>query len=102
MTPLGDSAFDALLATERAAYAGRVELRVAEIEAHLAAGCVDDARRAAHKLSGSAGTYGFPALSSAARDIEETLERGGRVDDSMLGRLREANADAKKSTERKL
>jgi HPt (histidine-containing phosphotransfer) domain-containing protein len=100
MTEARDSALAALLAAERAAYAGRTDLRVAEIEAHLEAGRVEEARRAAHKLSGSAGTYGFPSLSSAAREIEETLDRGDRVDPSMFRRLREAHAEAQQSAKR--
>jgi HPt (histidine-containing phosphotransfer) domain-containing protein len=100
MTEPRDSAFAALLAAERAAYAGRIDLRVAEIEAHLEAGHFEEARRAAHKLSGSAGTYGFPSLSNAAREIEETLDRGDRIDASILRRLHEARTEAQQSARR--
>jgi HPt (histidine-containing phosphotransfer) domain-containing protein len=99
MTDARDSAFAALLEAERAAYAGRLTLRVAEFEKYLEAGRVDDARRAAHKLSGSAGTYGFQSLSEVAREIEETLDQGRRVDALTLKRLREASADAGRSGE---
>jgi HPt (histidine-containing phosphotransfer) domain-containing protein len=100
MAELRDSAFDTLLAAERAAYAGRTRLRIAELEGHLGAGQLEEARRAAHRLRGSAGTYGFPALSEAARDIEEALGRGDSVDEPMLRRLREACPESAQPTER--
>jgi HPt (histidine-containing phosphotransfer) domain-containing protein len=83
-----DTALDALLLAERAAYAGRAKGHVAEIESCLSEGRIEDARRAAHKLSGSAGTYGFPALSDAAREIDDALARSNLVDAKLLDRLR--------------
>ncbi|MGA2447137.1 MAG: Hpt domain-containing protein [Polyangiaceae bacterium] len=90
MTELRDSPFEALLAAERAAYAERIHIRIAELEGYLEAGHVEEARRVAHRLAGSAGTYGFPALGGAAREIEVTLENGSPIDEPMLRRLREA------------
>lgn len=38
-----------------------------------------DAERAAHRLAGSAGTFGFPRASQAARELERILGGTGRV-----------------------
>jgi HPt (histidine-containing phosphotransfer) domain-containing protein len=87
-----DPTLDALLAAERAEYAKRSELRVAEIVTLLRAGDSSGARRGAHKLSGSAGTYGYPWLSKAARAIETALVRGEPVGQGLIDDLRSAGA----------
>jgi HPt (histidine-containing phosphotransfer) domain-containing protein len=46
--------------------------RVVEAQAHPAA--VPEARRAAHTLRGTAGSYGFAAVGEAAGRIEDALE----------------------------
>ena len=58
------------------------------IDAHAAAGRFDEARRALHKLAGSAGTFGLPRVSVAARAAEEFLEGcGPKPDRGELARL---------------
>jgi diguanylate cyclase (GGDEF)-like protein len=49
------------------------------------------ARRLAHSLRGSGATYGFPRITEAARDLEESGDRGlaARLD-ALLSALREA------------
>ncbi len=51
--------------------------KTAEIEKLVSASAWDEARRASHKLRGSAATYGFPALGDAAAAIEEALLAAG-------------------------
>jgi HPt (histidine-containing phosphotransfer) domain-containing protein len=62
---------DALLAAARAEYAARLPSKLAAIEELTARGAWDEARRAAHKLRGSAATYGFAALGDAAAVLEQ-------------------------------
>jgi HPt (histidine-containing phosphotransfer) domain-containing protein len=64
---------DALIASAHASYAARLPGKVAEIAAFAARGDWPEVRRAAHKLSGSAKTYGFGAVGTAARAIESIL-----------------------------
>jgi HPt (histidine-containing phosphotransfer) domain-containing protein len=64
---------EALLAVARAEFGSRLPAKVDEIASLVSEGAWEGARRAAHKLRGSAATYGFPALSAAAAAIEETL-----------------------------
>lgn len=64
---------EALLAVAREDFARRLPAKTDEIGRLVSAGAWEEARRAAHKLRGSAATYGFPALSVAAAAIEETL-----------------------------
>jgi HPt (histidine-containing phosphotransfer) domain-containing protein len=67
------SEVDALLAEARADYASRLPEKLASLEALAARGAWDEARRAAHKLRGSAATYGFVAIGEAAATLEELL-----------------------------
>ena len=69
------SEVDALLAQARADYAARLPAKVTAIEELVARAAWDEARRAAHKLRGSAATYGFAALGLAAGVLEERLAR---------------------------
>lgn len=74
---------------------GHVLARVDVIDATLAAaqaGALDDARRLegmheAHKLSGSAGTFGFAAATAMAREIEHALDVPGGPPVDALDRL---------------
>jgi HPt (histidine-containing phosphotransfer) domain-containing protein len=65
------SEVDALLAAARAEYASRLPSKLAAIEELAARGAWDEARRAAHKLRGSAATYGFAAVGDAAATLEK-------------------------------
>jgi HPt (histidine-containing phosphotransfer) domain-containing protein len=62
---------DALLATMRAEYAARLPAKLAAIEDLAGRGAWDEARRAAHKLRGSAATHGFVTLGEAAARLEQ-------------------------------
>jgi HPt (histidine-containing phosphotransfer) domain-containing protein len=62
---------DALLAAAREQYASRLPSKLAAIEELAARGDWEEARRAAHKLRGSAATYGFAAIGEAAAALEQ-------------------------------
>ena len=94
MTDASDPALEALLAEARAQFAGSLPAKTAELEGLLARSAWADARRAAHRLRGSCGTYGFPSLSAAAGAIEDhLLEAGGAPGDAVLARIRERLAE---------
>jgi CheY-like chemotaxis protein len=67
---------DALTAA-RAAFARSLPAKAAELEALVARGAWEDARRGAHKLRGSGATYGCVAVSEHAAAIEEVLLAAG-------------------------
>jgi HPt (histidine-containing phosphotransfer) domain-containing protein len=72
-----DPTVEQMLAEARAQFAASLPAKAAALQEHLARGAWEDARRAAHKLRGSAGTYGFAALSAAASEVEEALIAAG-------------------------
>ena len=74
--------FEDFLARQRADYGRALPARVAgarEAWQRAAASRSDDdyrtLEREAHSLAGSAGTFGFPAVGVAARDLEGAVER---------------------------
>lgn len=71
--PSRDPSIEAALAAVQAQFASALPAKAAHLEGLLARGEWDEARRAAHRLRGSAGTYGFSALGAAAGEIEELL-----------------------------
>jgi HPt (histidine-containing phosphotransfer) domain-containing protein len=71
---------DALLAAARERYASRLPSKLAAIEALAARGAWDEAGREAHKLRGSAATYGFVALGDAAAAVERLAAEAGSLD----------------------
>jgi HPt (histidine-containing phosphotransfer) domain-containing protein len=73
MRQAGDSSLEALLQAARAEFGRSLAEKMAELEAMIAQGEWQGARRAAHKLCGSAGIYGFGALGCAAAALEEIL-----------------------------
>ncbi len=74
----------------KAAFASRLPDKIQEIE-DAASGPLEGVLALAHKLAGSAGTYGFGALGNAARNLEvacqETLDQPGVPTDSDLKHL---------------
>lgn len=72
-----DPTVEQMLAEARAQFAASLPAKAAALEEHLARGSWEEARRAAHKLRGSAGTYGFVALGAAAAEVEEALIAAG-------------------------
>jgi HPt (histidine-containing phosphotransfer) domain-containing protein len=82
--PEARPSIDALLALARAEFAQRLPAKTAEIERLVSGSAWEEARRAAHKLRGSAATYGFPALSAAAAAIEDALLAAGGPPDAAV------------------
>jgi HPt (histidine-containing phosphotransfer) domain-containing protein len=73
----GDRSIDALLAAAGAEFAEALPAKVAALASLIAGGAWKDARRAAHKLRGSAATYGHAELGASAGAIEEVLLEDG-------------------------
>jgi HPt (histidine-containing phosphotransfer) domain-containing protein len=65
---------EALVAAAQAEYASRLPDKLAALRAFVGQRAWTDARRAAHKLRGSAGVYGFSAVGDAAGALEDLLE----------------------------
>jgi PAS domain S-box-containing protein len=59
-------------------FVGRLDERVCAMQAALGASQTEDLRRLAHQLKGTAGSYGYPSLTAAAKALE---------DDAKMGRL---------------
>ena len=78
------SEVDALLAAARAEYASRLPSKLAAIEELAARGAWDEARRAAHKLRGSAATYGFAAIGDAAAALEKLAVEATSIDPALV------------------
>jgi len=95
----GDPAIDALIAAARADFARGLVPKAAAIEALVGRGAWDDARRAAHKLRGSAGVYGFAAIGAAAAALDDVLCGADQTPDAtelayVHEKLRELRAEA--------
>jgi HPt (histidine-containing phosphotransfer) domain-containing protein len=69
----GGGSIDELLAAARAQYAATLPGKVAALEQIVRQAAWPEARRAAHKLRGSASTYDHVALGESAGAIEEVL-----------------------------
>lgn len=65
--------FETLLAAARADFASRLGDKVRELQDLFDRGAWSEARRAAHKLRGSAATYGFAKIGAAAAAMEDIL-----------------------------
>jgi HPt (histidine-containing phosphotransfer) domain-containing protein len=96
-----DPSVEQMLAEARLQFAASLPAKTAAIEEQLARGAWDEARRAAHKLRGSAGTYGFVALGTAAGEVEEALLATALAPDaSAAARIREKAGEARAEAER--
>jgi HPt (histidine-containing phosphotransfer) domain-containing protein len=71
-----------LLAAARAEFAVSLPAKASEVASLIARGSWQDARRAAHKLRGSASTYGFAALGVACAAIEDALLASSNAPDA--------------------
>jgi len=92
---------DALLAAARADYALRLPSKLAAIAELTARGAWEEARRAAHKLRGSAATYGFATIGDAAAALERLASEAPTLDPgSARGALDEALQRARIEVER--
>jgi HPt (histidine-containing phosphotransfer) domain-containing protein len=78
------SDIDEQLAAARAQYASRLPSKLDAIEQLAARGAWDDAQRAAHKLHGSAATYGFEAVGEAAAALEKLAAEAKSADPAMV------------------
>jgi HPt (histidine-containing phosphotransfer) domain-containing protein len=98
------SSIDALILAAQRQYADSLPAKVADLHAHVAGGAWEEARRAAHKLRGSASTYGFAALGAAAGAIEEALLLDAYPGDEARARIAahlvEARAEAERAAAR--
>jgi HPt (histidine-containing phosphotransfer) domain-containing protein len=84
-----DPSIDAALAAMRAQFAAALPEKAAHVDGLLAGAAWGDARRAAHRLRGSAGTHGFAQFGAVAAAIEELLlAEPGEPCDETRGRLR--------------
>jgi HPt (histidine-containing phosphotransfer) domain-containing protein len=80
-----DPSFEAELAALRAEYAAVLPARLEELEQALGALARSPeqrlvAARLAHRLAGTAGSYGFAAVSAVCRELELTLELAQPLD----------------------
>jgi HPt (histidine-containing phosphotransfer) domain-containing protein len=89
------SSIDALLAAAHSEFAAGLPAKVEAIEGFVAVGAWADARRAAHKLRGSAATYGFAALAACAAAIEEALLDASQPNDGARARIGEHLVEAR-------
>jgi HPt (histidine-containing phosphotransfer) domain-containing protein len=91
---------DEMLAAARAEYAGRLVARVRDLDALAEKGAWSELRVLAHKLRGSAATYGFAALGALAASIEEVLIASGCAPDvAAVARIGEALAAARREAD---
>jgi HPt (histidine-containing phosphotransfer) domain-containing protein len=60
----------------RGRFVARSCVERAQLETALAAADLIEVRRIAHSLSGAGGTFGFPAISQAAGDLEAAVDGG--------------------------
>jgi HPt (histidine-containing phosphotransfer) domain-containing protein len=89
------TSIDALLAAAHSDFAASLPGKVEVIEGFVAGGAWAEARRAAHKLRGSAATYGFVALSACAAAIEEALLEASVPGDEVRARVAERLVEAR-------
>ena len=54
-------------------FVGSLGGRIAAMQAALAGGDDEELRRLAHRLKGEGGSFGYPALTDAARRLEEAV-----------------------------
>src|SRR5260221_473676 len=72
----GDPGIAALLGAARADFTRSLPAKVAAVEEHLASGAFADAKRAAHKLRGSSGMFGYARLGEIAGEIDDLMNDG--------------------------
>lgn len=74
--PAGEPDPEAIMLELRAEYVTTLDEQVRDLEIAHAAGDVDRVRRLAHRMHGTAGTYGLDAVSAAAGAIEAAIPGG--------------------------
>ena len=68
-------AVQAQLAALKTVFLGQLGARLDELEAAWRTGDFGEVHRQAHKLAGTAGTFGVPEISTLARALEHRLTR---------------------------
>jgi HPt (histidine-containing phosphotransfer) domain-containing protein len=92
---------ETLLAAARADFASRLDDKVRELQDLASRGAWAEARRAAHKLRGSAATYGFAKIGVAAATMEDILiDAATSPNDEAKTRFASALAEARTESER--
>lgn len=90
------SELDEIVAQARAEFAGRLGGKVDDLERLLSSEAWADLRVAAHKLRGSAATYGFVELGALAGKVEDLLiEASCAPDAAARERVRATLAEAR-------
>jgi HPt (histidine-containing phosphotransfer) domain-containing protein len=96
-----DPTVEQMLAEARALFAASLPAKAAALQEHLARGAWEEAKRAAHKLRGSAGTYGFAVLGATAGEVEEALIAAGlKPDADAAARIGDKASEARAEAER--
>ncbi|MFL9839334.1 Hpt domain-containing protein [Sphingomonas sp. ST-64] len=72
--------FEARMAALRARFVARAIAEGDSIRSHLAQRKLTELRELCHGLVGTAGTFGYPAISDAALAVEEAIEAGAQDD----------------------
>lgn len=89
-----------LLAAAKADFASRLDDKVRELQDLASRGAWTEARRAAHKLRGSAATYGFAKIGAVAAAMEDVLIEAALVpDEAAKTRFAAALAEARVESE---
>ena len=88
---MDETSFEAQMAKLRETFLERLAQTQAELDQLAADGRLRDIINIAHRLKGSAASYGFEALGAAAKKTEEMLaERGSAIDIGAVEPLRTA------------
>ena len=89
--------FAAELAELRRVYIASLPLKLDEVAAAVARRSLDDACAIAHRLRGTAGSYGVPTVSAALGAIEDRIEAAGAGSDGLSAELEELIAAARRA-----
>jgi HPt (histidine-containing phosphotransfer) domain-containing protein len=100
MSEARDPATLALIEAARAEYAQGLAAKASDLEALVACGAWSDARRAAHRLRGSAGVYGFGALGVIAAALDDLLLVDGAPDTSARAAIHDKLGEMRVEAER--
>jgi len=98
MSGTGNPSVDELLAQVRAQFTASLPSKVDALDQLVADGAWAEARRAAHKLRGSASTYGHVTVGAAAAAVEEALiEAADRPDEGVRSAIAGFLAEARRA-----
>jgi HPt (histidine-containing phosphotransfer) domain-containing protein len=101
MADARDPEIDALLAAARADFGARLPAKVAAIDELVTREDWHGARLAAHKLRGSAATYGFAVVGAMTAALEDLLQAaGGAPDAAARARIADVSRKAREAADR--